>query len=121
MLGSMLKEGLFFIHVIFIICCCISRNFYVVVVPLKWTPGTVKNLKNPDEMDMEEVGCFKLFWYTKNDTVNWLQWVKNNEAYVIRKRQLQNTCSFFQRLTSFPSTSKTVFLEKDSRDTCLCY
>lgn len=36
--------------------CCISRNFYVVVVPLKRTSGTVKNLKNPDEMDMEEVG-----------------------------------------------------------------
>uniref|UniRef100_A0A3P8S1Q5 protein-tyrosine-phosphatase n=1 Tax=Amphiprion percula TaxID=161767 RepID=A0A3P8S1Q5_AMPPE len=34
---------------------CVSRNFYVVVVPLKRTPGTVKNLKNPDEMDMEEL------------------------------------------------------------------
>lgn len=32
-----------------------SRNFYVVVVPLKRTSGTVKNLKSPDEMDMEEV------------------------------------------------------------------
>ncbi|XP_008277436.1 receptor-type tyrosine-protein phosphatase S-like isoform X1 [Stegastes partitus] len=31
------------------------KNFYVVVVPLKKTPGTVKNLKNPDEMDMEEL------------------------------------------------------------------
>ncbi|XP_071342074.1 receptor-type tyrosine-protein phosphatase S isoform X4 [Trachinotus anak] len=31
------------------------KNFYVVVVPLKRTPGTVKNLKNPDEMDMEEL------------------------------------------------------------------
>lgn len=28
----------------------------MVVVPLKRTSGTVKNLKNPDEMDMEEVG-----------------------------------------------------------------
>lgn len=27
----------------------------MVVVPLKRTPGTVKNLKSPDEMDMEEV------------------------------------------------------------------
>lgn len=34
---------------------CVSRNFYVVVVPLKKTSGTVKNLKSPDEMDMEEV------------------------------------------------------------------
>uniref|UniRef100_A0A673CHL0 protein-tyrosine-phosphatase n=1 Tax=Sphaeramia orbicularis TaxID=375764 RepID=A0A673CHL0_9TELE len=33
----------------------VCRNFYVVVVPLKRTPGTVKNLKNPDEMDMEEL------------------------------------------------------------------
>ncbi|XP_069377948.1 receptor-type tyrosine-protein phosphatase S isoform X16 [Paralichthys olivaceus] len=31
------------------------KNFYVVVVPLKRTTGTVKNLKNPDEMDMEEL------------------------------------------------------------------
>uniref|UniRef100_A0A667XEB3 protein-tyrosine-phosphatase n=1 Tax=Myripristis murdjan TaxID=586833 RepID=A0A667XEB3_9TELE len=31
------------------------KNFYVVVVPLKKTPVSVKNLKNPDEMDMEEV------------------------------------------------------------------
>ncbi|XP_029001897.1 receptor-type tyrosine-protein phosphatase S isoform X7 [Betta splendens] len=31
------------------------KNFYVVVVPLKRTSGTVKNLKNPDEMDMEEL------------------------------------------------------------------
>lgn len=44
--------------VFFVICigCCVFRNFYVVVVPLKRTSGTVKNLKNPDEMDMEEVG-----------------------------------------------------------------
>lgn len=27
----------------------------MVVVPLKRTTGTVKNLKTPDEMDMEEV------------------------------------------------------------------
>uniref|UniRef100_A0A8D3CLF9 protein-tyrosine-phosphatase n=1 Tax=Scophthalmus maximus TaxID=52904 RepID=A0A8D3CLF9_SCOMX len=33
----------------------IDTNFYVVVVPLKRTSGTVKNLKNPDEMDMEEL------------------------------------------------------------------
>uniref|UniRef100_A0A3Q3JJL8 protein-tyrosine-phosphatase n=1 Tax=Monopterus albus TaxID=43700 RepID=A0A3Q3JJL8_MONAL len=33
-----------------------AENFYVVVVPLRRTSGTVKNLKNPDEMDMEEVG-----------------------------------------------------------------
>uniref|UniRef100_A0A665WZ46 protein-tyrosine-phosphatase n=1 Tax=Echeneis naucrates TaxID=173247 RepID=A0A665WZ46_ECHNA len=32
------------------------KNFFVVVVPLKRTSGAVKNLKNPDEMDMEEVG-----------------------------------------------------------------
>uniref|UniRef100_A0A3Q1GNN5 protein-tyrosine-phosphatase n=1 Tax=Acanthochromis polyacanthus TaxID=80966 RepID=A0A3Q1GNN5_9TELE len=32
-----------------------AENFYVVVVPLKKTSGTVKNLKNPDEMDMEEL------------------------------------------------------------------
>ncbi|KAF3835237.1 hypothetical protein F7725_027795, partial [Dissostichus mawsoni] len=31
------------------------KTFYVVVVPLKRTSGTVKNLKNPDEMDMEEL------------------------------------------------------------------
>ncbi|XP_031715592.1 receptor-type tyrosine-protein phosphatase S isoform X4 [Anarrhichthys ocellatus] len=31
------------------------KNFYVVVVPLKRTSGSVKNLKNPDEMDMEEL------------------------------------------------------------------
>ncbi|XP_032428130.1 receptor-type tyrosine-protein phosphatase S isoform X4 [Xiphophorus hellerii] len=31
------------------------KNFYVVVVPLKRTSGTVKNLKNPDEMDIEEL------------------------------------------------------------------
>ncbi|KAM4628583.1 receptor-type tyrosine-protein phosphatase S isoform 1-T2 [Polymixia lowei] len=31
------------------------KNFFVVVVPLKRTPGTVKNLKTPDEMDMEEL------------------------------------------------------------------
>lgn len=36
-----------------------DRTFYVVVVPLKRTSGTVKNLKNPDEMDMEEVGYFE--------------------------------------------------------------
>ncbi|KAL7397529.1 hypothetical protein ABVT39_023484 [Epinephelus coioides] len=30
------------------------KTFYVVVVPLKRTSGAVKNLKNPDEMDMEE-------------------------------------------------------------------
>lgn len=35
--------------------CCVHRNFYVVVVPLKKTPGTVKDLKNPDEIDIEEV------------------------------------------------------------------
>lgn len=34
---------------------CASRNFYVVVVPLKRTLETVKNLRNPDEMDMDEV------------------------------------------------------------------
>uniref|UniRef100_A0A8C9WXW8 protein-tyrosine-phosphatase n=1 Tax=Sander lucioperca TaxID=283035 RepID=A0A8C9WXW8_SANLU len=32
-----------------------TMTFYVVVVPLKRTSGTVKNLKNPDEMDMEEL------------------------------------------------------------------
>lgn len=52
--------------------CCISRNFYVVVVPLKRTSGTVKNLKNPDEMDMEEVGylktkCVVLFLCIRNE------------------------------------------------------
>ncbi|XP_019201420.1 receptor-type tyrosine-protein phosphatase S isoform X13 [Oreochromis niloticus] len=31
------------------------KNFYVVVVPLKKTPGTVKNLKSPDEIDIEEL------------------------------------------------------------------
>ncbi|XP_034738100.1 receptor-type tyrosine-protein phosphatase S isoform X17 [Etheostoma cragini] len=31
------------------------KTFYVVVVPLKRTSGAVKNLKNPDEMDMEEL------------------------------------------------------------------
>ncbi|XP_058494223.1 receptor-type tyrosine-protein phosphatase S isoform X7 [Solea solea] len=31
------------------------KNFYVVVVPLKKTSGTVKNLNNPDETDMEEL------------------------------------------------------------------
>ncbi|XP_075341717.1 receptor-type tyrosine-protein phosphatase S isoform X6 [Odontesthes bonariensis] len=31
------------------------KSFYVVVVPLKMSSGTVKNLKNPDEMDMEEL------------------------------------------------------------------
>ncbi|XP_026200610.1 receptor-type tyrosine-protein phosphatase S isoform X4 [Anabas testudineus] len=31
------------------------KNFYVVVVPLKRTSATVKNLKNPDEMDIEEL------------------------------------------------------------------
>ncbi|XP_035996946.1 receptor-type tyrosine-protein phosphatase S isoform X12 [Fundulus heteroclitus] len=31
------------------------KNYYVVVVPLKTTSGTVKNLKNPDEMDIEEL------------------------------------------------------------------
>uniref|UniRef100_A0A671Z550 protein-tyrosine-phosphatase n=1 Tax=Sparus aurata TaxID=8175 RepID=A0A671Z550_SPAAU len=31
------------------------KNFYVVVVPLKRTSGTVKNLKNPDEMDFDEL------------------------------------------------------------------
>uniref|UniRef100_A0A3Q2FUP6 protein-tyrosine-phosphatase n=1 Tax=Cyprinodon variegatus TaxID=28743 RepID=A0A3Q2FUP6_CYPVA len=31
------------------------KNFYVVVVPLKTTSGTVKNLRNPDEMDIEEL------------------------------------------------------------------
>ncbi|CAB1433282.1 unnamed protein product [Pleuronectes platessa] len=31
------------------------KIFYVVVVPLKRTTGTVKNLKNPDETDMEEL------------------------------------------------------------------
>lgn len=52
--------------------CCISRNFYVVVVPLKRTSVSVKNLKNPDEMDMEEVGHLKTkgvvwFWHTRNE------------------------------------------------------
>uniref|UniRef100_A0A3P8R6U1 protein-tyrosine-phosphatase n=1 Tax=Astatotilapia calliptera TaxID=8154 RepID=A0A3P8R6U1_ASTCA len=32
-----------------------TANFYVVVVPLKKTPGTVKDLKNPDEIDIEEL------------------------------------------------------------------
>uniref|UniRef100_A0A3B4AB25 protein-tyrosine-phosphatase n=1 Tax=Periophthalmus magnuspinnatus TaxID=409849 RepID=A0A3B4AB25_9GOBI len=32
-----------------------SVIYYVVVVPLKRTSGTVKNLKNPDEMDIEEL------------------------------------------------------------------
>lgn len=32
----------------------------MVVVPLKSTSGTVKNLKSPDEMDMEEVLTCKL-------------------------------------------------------------
>ncbi|XP_054646807.1 receptor-type tyrosine-protein phosphatase S isoform X15 [Dunckerocampus dactyliophorus] len=31
------------------------KNFYVVVVPLKMTSGAVKNLKTPDEMDMDEL------------------------------------------------------------------
>ncbi|XP_068176442.1 receptor-type tyrosine-protein phosphatase S isoform X3 [Antennarius striatus] len=31
------------------------KNFYVVVVPVKRTSGSVKNLKNPDDMDMEEL------------------------------------------------------------------
>lgn len=39
--------------------CFLSRNFYVVVVPLKRKSGTIKNLINPDEMDMEEVRCVK--------------------------------------------------------------
>lgn len=30
----------------------------MVVVPLKSTSGIVKNLMNPDEMDIEEVGSF---------------------------------------------------------------
>lgn len=34
---------------------CVSRNFYIVVVPLKRKSPTIKNLINPDEMDMEEV------------------------------------------------------------------
>ena len=46
---------LYSIYSIFILIL-VSRSFYVVVVPLKRTPGIVKNLKNPDEMDMEEVG-----------------------------------------------------------------
>uniref|UniRef100_A0A4W5QNX0 protein-tyrosine-phosphatase n=1 Tax=Hucho hucho TaxID=62062 RepID=A0A4W5QNX0_9TELE len=32
-----------------------SENFYVVVVPLKKGSGTVRHLKNPDEMDLEEL------------------------------------------------------------------
>uniref|UniRef100_A0A4W5QNV8 protein-tyrosine-phosphatase n=1 Tax=Hucho hucho TaxID=62062 RepID=A0A4W5QNV8_9TELE len=31
------------------------KNFYVVVVPLKKGSGTVRHLKNPDEMDLEEL------------------------------------------------------------------
>uniref|UniRef100_A0A3P9MK12 protein-tyrosine-phosphatase n=1 Tax=Oryzias latipes TaxID=8090 RepID=A0A3P9MK12_ORYLA len=31
------------------------KNFYVVVVPIRTNSGTVKNLINPDEMDMEEL------------------------------------------------------------------
>ncbi|CAL8309799.1 unnamed protein product [Lota lota] len=31
------------------------KNFYLVAVPLKRTTGTVKNLKTPDEMDMDEL------------------------------------------------------------------
>lgn len=38
---------------------CVSRNFYIVVVPLKRKSSTIKNLINPDEMDMEEVGFVK--------------------------------------------------------------
>lgn len=38
---------------------CVSRNFYIVVVPLKRKSPTIKNLINPDEMDMEEVGRVK--------------------------------------------------------------
>lgn len=38
---------------------CVSRNFYIVVVPLKRKSPTIKNLINPDEMDMEEVGYVK--------------------------------------------------------------
>uniref|UniRef100_A0AAQ4QPE2 protein-tyrosine-phosphatase n=1 Tax=Gasterosteus aculeatus aculeatus TaxID=481459 RepID=A0AAQ4QPE2_GASAC len=32
-----------------------AENFYVVVVPLERTSRSVKNLKNPDDMDMEEL------------------------------------------------------------------
>lgn len=31
------------------------RNVYVVVVPLRRARGSVRHLKNPDEMDLEEV------------------------------------------------------------------
>uniref|UniRef100_A0A3B5BBQ9 protein-tyrosine-phosphatase n=1 Tax=Stegastes partitus TaxID=144197 RepID=A0A3B5BBQ9_9TELE len=34
---------------------CVEISSCLVLVPLKKTPGTVKNLKNPDEMDMEEL------------------------------------------------------------------
>lgn len=38
----------------------VSRNFYIVVVPLKRKSPTIKNLINPDEMDMEEVRSVKI-------------------------------------------------------------
>ena len=55
----MSREVQYFFRYVF--GCCFFRNFYVVVVPLKRTSETVKNLKNPDEMDIEEVGDFFLF------------------------------------------------------------
>lgn len=35
--------------------CVSSRNVYVVVVPLRRARGVIRHLKNPDEMDLEEV------------------------------------------------------------------
>lgn len=58
----------------------------MVVVPLKSTSGTVKNLKNPDEMDMEEVGSFNSKYKPiKNYWGDRVYWVKQNEASLIRR------------------------------------
>ncbi len=81
----------------------------MVVVPLKRTSGTVKNLENPDEMDMEEVGYGKakgarLLCHSINYYVNWLHEVKKNEAYKTRKGNFKKTFvmyPFVKRLSSF--------------------
>ena len=85
----------------------------MVVVPLKRTSGTVKNLKNPDEMDMEEVGYFKSSSYGSNR-------MKHMEKVGLGFQIFCNTI-FFKRLQFFLPAGKTVHFQERFQSYCLCY
>lgn len=88
-----------------------NRNFYVVVVPLERTSRSVKNLKNPDDMDMEEVRYLK----SKCTGPFGRKIYDINCAFLIG-------VSFKVKKTKFllRCWQNRVFPRRDSRDTCLC-